>query len=155
MTGDKLRRGLVGVIDLEAYDYTRGTTAPIRASENTIVSRLPPRVKVRRSAPLELPHVMVLIGKGEGQTGQGFDQKPNWQENIKMAQAITDCLNDQVKGLCRDVRVKNGRFNQHISTGCVLIEAGNNRNTLEQVLAAMPYLADAIAQSLEKVSLEK
>ena len=61
VTGDKLRRGLVGVIDLEAYDYTRGTTAPIRASENTIVSRLPPRVKVRRSAPLELPHVMVLI----------------------------------------------------------------------------------------------
>ena len=51
--------------------------------------------------------------------------------------------------------MKNGRFNQHISTGCVLIEAGNNRNTLEQVLAAMPYLADAIAQSLEKVSLEK
>ena len=103
----------------------------------------------------ELAHLMVLIGKGEGQTGQGFDQKPNWQENIKMARAITDCLNDQVKGLCRDVRVKNGRFNQHISTGCVLIEAGNNRNTLEQVLAAMPYLADAIAQSLEKVSLEK
>lgn len=103
----------------------------------------------------ELAYLMVLIGKGEGQTGQGFDQKPNWQENIKMARAITDCLNDQVKGLCRDVRVKNGRFNQHISTGCVLIEAGNNRNTLEQVLAAMPYLADAIAQSLEKVSLEK
>lgn len=103
----------------------------------------------------ELAHLMVLIGKGEGQTGQGFDQKPNWQENIKMAQAITDCLNEQVKGLCRDVRVKNGRFNQHISTGCVLIEAGNNRNTLEQVLAAMPYLADAIAQSLEKVGLEK
>ena len=103
----------------------------------------------------ELARLMVLIGKGEGQTGQGFDQKPNWQENIKMAQAITDCLNDQVRGLCRDVRVKNGRFNQHISTGCILIEAGNNRNTLQQVLAAMPYLADAIAQSLEKVGLEK
>lgn len=61
VTGGKLRRGLVGKIDLESYDYNKGTDAPVRASENTVISRLPPRVSVRSGAVLELPHVMVLI----------------------------------------------------------------------------------------------
>lgn len=97
----------------------------------------------------KLARLMVLIGKGEGQTGQGFEEKPNWPENLKLAQAVTDSLNAQAPGLCRDVRVKNGRFNQHISTGCILIEAGNNYNTLQEVLCAMPYLADALLEALQ------
>lgn len=97
----------------------------------------------------KLAKLMVLIGKGEGQTGQGFDEKPNWPENLKLAQAVTDSLNAQAPGLCRDVRMKNGRFNQHISTGCILIEAGNNYNTLQEVLNAMPYLADALMEALQ------
>lgn len=97
----------------------------------------------------QLARLMVLIGKGEGQTGQGFDEKPNWPENLKLAQAVTDSLNAQAPGLCRDVRMKNGRFNQHISTGCILIEAGNNYNTLQEVLNAMPYLADALMEALQ------
>jgi hypothetical protein len=55
------RRGLVGMIDLEAYDYTKGSTALIRATEGTVLSRIPPRVAIRRDAPLELPHVMLLV----------------------------------------------------------------------------------------------
>lgn len=55
------RLGLVGVIDLEAYDFTPGTSALIRATEGTIQSRIPPRLKIREGAPIELPHVMVLI----------------------------------------------------------------------------------------------
>ncbi|MCI6376171.1 MAG: stage II sporulation protein P [Clostridiales bacterium] len=97
---------------------------------------------------VEAAKLMLLIGKGDGQTGQGFDEKPNWQGNLSIAQTITDALNAQGAGLCRDVCVKSGRFNQHVSLGCVLIEAGNNHNTLKEVLAAMPYLADAIAQYL-------
>lgn len=61
VTGGIIRRGLVGAIDLDAYEYTKGTTAPIRASENTVIARIPPRVEVRKNAALELPHVMVLI----------------------------------------------------------------------------------------------
>lgn len=57
----KLRRGLVGALDLELYDYNAGSTTPIRATEGTILHRLPPRVAVRRHAPLECPHIMVLI----------------------------------------------------------------------------------------------
>ena len=96
----------------------------------------------------EAARLMLLIGRGEGQTAQGFDQRPDWEANLSIAQAITDALNAQASGLCRDVAVKSGRYNQHVAVGCVLIEVGNNRNTLSQALAAMPYLADAIDQAL-------
>ena len=96
----------------------------------------------------EAAKLMLLIGKGEGQTSEGFDQRPDWEANLTIAREVTDDLNAQVDGLCRDVCVKSGRFNQHVAVGCVLVEAGNNRNTLEEVLAAMPYLADAIMKAL-------
>jgi hypothetical protein len=57
----KLRRGLVGMVDLEDYDYTPGSATLIRATEGTVLSRIPPRVKVRQNAALELPHIMLLI----------------------------------------------------------------------------------------------
>ncbi len=56
-----VRRGLVGKIDLEAYDYRKGATSLVRATEGTVLERIPPRVAVRRDAAIELPHVMVLI----------------------------------------------------------------------------------------------
>ena len=60
-----VREGLVGVIDLEAYDYADDSHAPIRASEHTVEDRLPPRVRVRREAALELPHVMLFFNDSE------------------------------------------------------------------------------------------
>ena len=56
-----VRRGLIGMIDLEAYDYSPDSSTPIRATEGTVEDRLPPRVKVRRAAPLEMPHIMVFL----------------------------------------------------------------------------------------------
>lgn len=61
------RLGLVGVIDLEAYDFTPGTDAPIRATEGTIPSRIPPRLRIREGALLECPHIMVLIDDRKNQ----------------------------------------------------------------------------------------
>lgn len=61
----KVRRGLIGKIDLEAYDYKKGATSPVRATEGTVTERIPPRVAIRRDAALELPHVMVLIDDEE------------------------------------------------------------------------------------------
>ncbi|MBW6511972.1 MAG: DUF1015 domain-containing protein [Desulfuromonadaceae bacterium] len=55
------RKGLMVALDLEQYDYNAGATTLIRATEGTIVDRLPPRIKVRENAPIELPHIMVLI----------------------------------------------------------------------------------------------
>ena len=60
-TDGRIRHGLVGALDLEAYDYAAGAAAPVRASEHTVPSRLPVRVEIRRGAPLECPHIMTLI----------------------------------------------------------------------------------------------
>ncbi len=56
----RVRHGIIGMIDLCDYEYTKGSSAPVRSSEATVVERIPPRVKVRRDALLELPHVMVF-----------------------------------------------------------------------------------------------
>lgn len=57
----KTRNGLVAALDLECYDYSKGSTTLIRATEGTIVERIPPRLRIRDGAPLELPHIIVLI----------------------------------------------------------------------------------------------
>jgi len=57
----KSRLGLVVSLDLEAYDFAPGSSSPIRATEKTIVERIPPRLRIRRGAPIELPHILVLI----------------------------------------------------------------------------------------------
>jgi len=56
----RIRKGIVGAVDLEEYDF-RGVSAAIRASEGTVLDRLPPRIKIRRSASLELPHIITFI----------------------------------------------------------------------------------------------
>ena len=62
----RVRHGLIGCIDLERYDFTPGSGALIRATEGTVLERIPPRVRVREHAPLELPHVMLLIDDPDG-----------------------------------------------------------------------------------------
>lgn len=64
-TGGGVRRGLVLALDLERYDYSPQSRSLIRATEGTIVDRLPPRVRIRRDAPLEMPHIMALIDDRE------------------------------------------------------------------------------------------
>lgn len=57
----KLRQGIVGLIDLEDYSYESGADTLIRATEQTVLERIPPRVEIRKDATLEIPHVMLLI----------------------------------------------------------------------------------------------
>jgi hypothetical protein len=64
--GGRTRKGLLLCLDLERYDYTPGAASLIRATEGTIVSRLPPRMKIRRGAALELPHILVLVDDPQG-----------------------------------------------------------------------------------------
>ncbi len=56
-----IRQGIVGKIDLEEYSYEKGSTSQVRATEATVIERIPPRVKIRKNASLELPHIMILI----------------------------------------------------------------------------------------------
>ncbi len=61
----KVRHGLMGVVDLEEYDYTKTSQSKIRATEGTVLERIPPRVRIRKDAPLEIPHIMLLIDDRE------------------------------------------------------------------------------------------
>ena len=63
--GGAVRRGIVGMVDLEAYNYEKGAKSPIRATEGTVVERIPPRLRVREGASMELPHIMILIDDEE------------------------------------------------------------------------------------------
>ncbi len=60
-----VRPGLVGVVDLESYDYHPGSLSPVRATEKTVLERIPPRQRVRRDAALEFPHVLMLCDDDE------------------------------------------------------------------------------------------
>lgn len=60
-----VRKGLIGAIDLEEYDFSKGSTSQVRATEATVIERIPPRIKVRQGASLELPHIMILIDDPE------------------------------------------------------------------------------------------
>lgn len=66
------RRGLVGLIDLEAYDYRIDSRSLVHATERTVEDRLPPRVEIRRDASLELPHIVVLIDDPENKVLGGL-----------------------------------------------------------------------------------
>ena len=59
------RLGLIAALDLEQYDFAKGSNSLVRATEGTILERIPPRVRIREHAPLETPHVMVLVDDPE------------------------------------------------------------------------------------------
>ena len=96
----------------------------------------------------ESARFMVLIGKGTGLTGAGYDVRPDWEANYAIAERITASLNEQADRLGRSICLRTGRFNQHIAPCSVLIECGSNHNTLQEVLTGVPYLAQAIADAL-------
>ena len=80
----KVREGLMGIVDLEDYSYEKGSQTLIRATEKTVIERIPPRLKVRENAPLELPHIMILID----------DEKKNIIESLKNKVTAKDIVYD-------------------------------------------------------------
>ena len=70
----KVRRGIIGAVDLECYDYAVPNDALIRATEGTVLERIPPRVKIRQDAPLEMPHIMLLIDDADKNIIEGIDK---------------------------------------------------------------------------------
>lgn len=78
----RLRRGLVGMVDLEQYDYEPGAEAQVRATEGTVMARIPPRVAVRKNAPLELPHVMLLADDPEKTVLEPLSARKDQMEKV-------------------------------------------------------------------------
>ena len=89
--------------------------------------------------------LMMLIGRGDN-----FQVKPHFEENYAFARALTDALNEGTPGICRDVLVKTNRYNQHIGVYSILVEVGNNRNTLTEALNSMRPLSEAIAELMTR-----
>lgn len=112
----KVREGLIGAVDLEDYSYELGSKTLIRATEKTVIERIPPRVKVRENASLELPHIMILID----------DEKKEIIENLKSKVTPSDIVYDF------DLMQNGG----HIK-GYKL-----NDNTMDEVLNKLESLAD-------------
>ena len=70
-----VRRGVVGVIDLEEYDYRKSAESAVRATEQTVVTRIPPRVRIRSGAALETSHVMLLMDDAAGRVLDSLEEK--------------------------------------------------------------------------------
>ena len=113
----KVRHGLIGMVDLDQYDFTPGSGALIRATEGTVLSRIPPRVRVRQDAPIELPHVMLLIDDPDrtviepltaasGAMEQLYDfdlqQGGGHLTGWKLSGAQMDGVAEALEGLCSD-----------------------------------------------------
>ena len=76
----KLREGIIGMVDLEEYSYETGSSSLIRATEKTVIERIPPRMKIRENALLELPHIMILIDDENKQIIESLKDKVNDSE---------------------------------------------------------------------------
>ncbi len=76
------RKGLMVAVDLEAYDYNKGAKTLIRATEGTVLDRLPPRIKIRENAPLEIPHIMLLIDDPDKTVIEPLANKTNELEKV-------------------------------------------------------------------------
>ena len=113
----KIRHGLIGMVDLDAYDFTPGSGALIRATEATVQERIPPRARVRRNAPIELPHVMLLIDNPEKTVIEPLTAAAGTMEKVydfdlmqggghikgyKLSAAQVDAVADALEGLCSD-----------------------------------------------------
>ena len=78
----KVRKGIVGMVDLEDYSYEKGSQTLIRATEGTVLERIPPRVRVRENAKFELPHVMLLIDDEKKEIIEGLTDKVSSEDLV-------------------------------------------------------------------------
>ncbi len=141
----KIRRGIVGEIDLECYDFSKGSKSEIRATEGTILERIPPRVKIRENAPLELPHAILLmndekddvIGKiakekmiYDFDLMEGGGHISGWQIQGDMADAVIDRINRYAKNAKDNLVFAVGDGNHSLATAKTCWE--NIKKTLSE-----------------------
>ena len=82
LNNGSLRRGILGLIDLEDYNYLKSSNSLIRATEETVLDRIPPRVNIRLEAPLEIPHIMLLIDDKDRKVIEPLSEKTGEFEKL-------------------------------------------------------------------------
>lgn len=119
-------------------DLHRNSSNQHGRSENTITIDNVPYAKL-----------FFVVGTGIGTYEGEYDTLPDWKNNYTFAQSLTEQIAAKQPNLVKPIRLKVGRFNQHMGL-CLLAEIGTNADTLEAVLNSVPYLADAIASVCEQ-----
>ena len=132
------RLGLVAAVDLERYDYAPGTRPPVRPTEQTIPERLPPRLAIRRGAPLELSHILILIDDPERTVLEPLRAKKDSLEKLYdferlcAGSALFRCSKSMILNADKIDYVRpslSGRFEAVLSNG-------------EKVVVSRKYVAD-------------
>ena len=152
--------------DVTAYEMPRQSTAYARSLEGlqkAVQEGYDLYIDLHRDAYVQgngpnavtldgknIARVLFLIGKGDSFDGP---DKPDWEKNSLAARWISDRMNEEISGLSRGVSMKSGRYNQHAASPCILLEVGNNKNTLSESLSAMPYAAQAICSYFDQMEL--
>ena len=139
----KIREGLIGGVDLEDYSFEKGSQTLIRATEKTVIERIPPRVKVRENALLELPHIMILIDDdkkdvieplsrlvSENDKVYDFDlmQKGGHVKGYKLNKDIIDNINEKLE-LLADQNNFNKKYGVS-DKGVLLFAMGDGNHSL-------------------------
>jgi len=117
-------------IDLHRDAFADGMKACIKGEDGT-----------------EYAQMMMLVGKAESYPD---NQRPNYDGNRTFAQRLTSILNREVPDICRNLTIKNARYNQHIGTRSLLVEVGHNQNTMEQALNSVPVLAKCLNSTMRQ-----
>jgi hypothetical protein len=89
----KKRRGLIAAVDLEQYDWKPDSRPLIRCTEGTVAERLPPRMDIRRGAPLELPHILLLIDDDTESLLPALAERAKKQASVYNTQLMMDSGN--------------------------------------------------------------
>lgn len=172
--GDELTKKLeecgINVIhDREIYDYPSYTGSYTRSGEavesyleqypsiaividlhrdalgsGDVVYKTQAEVKGRSSA-----QVMLLVG-----TGENGLYHPYWQENLKLALYMQNAMDEKYPTLARPIALKKERYNQHLTTGSMIIEVGSSGNTLSEALLAIDLFADAVGHALSELIVD-
>jgi uncharacterized protein (DUF1015 family) len=145
----RTRRGLVAAIDLDAYDWRAGATALIRATEHTIVERIPARMDIRKNAPLEVQHIMLLANdphkhlvEGAGRVVSSRALKPLYDTDLMLdAGHITGyaLCGDALDGVERSLETLM-RQNAQKDSSVFLFAAGDGNHSLASAKAVWEAL---------------
>lgn len=152
----KIRYGLMVLLDLDQYDFNKNSTTLIRATEKTIVERIPPRLEIRKEAILELPHIMVLVDDQKSPLITPFvewtkNQKPLYSSELLQEGGTVSgyLINDEkmLKAFTRSLKILSNKssFKKKYKTSDLLLFAiGDGNHSLATAKAAWGKLKEKL-----------
>ncbi|MCK5130320.1 MAG: DUF1015 domain-containing protein [Clostridiales bacterium] len=155
-TSTGTRLGLVTAVNLDEYDYHADSTALIRSTEETIADRLPPRVKIRSEAPLEMPHIMILIDDAENTVIKPLDATATDKNKLYDFDLMTNGGN--IKGYIVDeqfnTQIANALYNLKVKNDGLLYAMGDGNHSLATAKECWENLkSEGVKDSLAKHAL--